>query len=318
MAKNMTMNDIYRNAVVVSNPTTPASGDPVRYGLMTGVALVNKGGGGNAATYTTVDFGPRGWNLSVKGVNDSGNSAVAVGDALFYVDADTPKISKKSTGYFFGFANAAVGSGLTATIEVFHYPSPGAGTLGSGTVGPTNLAANAVGAAALSATLATGFITLPLAQARLIATNDIPALAAQAGLLGLDSAPKLKRVNAATDKKLRVEWAATSVIPITWDITYPPDLDDTATLTVKILAAMGAAPVDTPTIAVNYFEGVGDTNAGGNTAAVTGATVATYSRVIAASDIGTYPNGASIELVPAAHGTDALYLYAAWCEYSRK
>lgn len=317
MAKNMTMNDVYRNAVVVSNPTTPASGDPVRYGLMTGVALTAKAGGGNAATYTTVDFGPRGWNLSVKGVNDSGNSAVAVGDALFYVDADTPKISKKSTGYFFGFANAVVGSGLTATIEVFHYPSPGAGTLGSGTVGPTNLAANAVGAAALTTTLATGFISLPIAQARTIASSDIPALAAQGGMVAVDSLPKLIRLNAATDKQLRLLWAATSVIPVTWSFAYPPDLDDTANVIVNVLANMAGA-TDTPTLAVNYFEGVGDTNAGGNTAAVTGVTVTKYTRTIAASDIGAYPNVGVVEIVPAAHGTDTLSIYGAWLEYTRK
>ena len=47
-----------------------------------------------------------------------GNSAVAVGDILYYVNADTPKISKKNTGVRYGYALQTVGSGSTATIRV--------------------------------------------------------------------------------------------------------------------------------------------------------------------------------------------------------
>ena len=327
MASNMTRDDTYRVSVVCSDPTTPASGDPVRYGLLTGVALVNEGGGGNAATETSVDFGPREWLLSVKGVNDSGNSAVAKGDAIFYVDADTPKLSKKSSGYFFGIASVAITSGSTASIRVIHVPSPGAGTLGSGTVGTTNLATDSVitvkigddqvTAGKLTNTLATGSTPLPLAEARLIATNDIAAKnATDGGLLSLDTDPTLKRVNAATDKQLRITWAAGSVIPITWSFTYAPDLDDTVAVTVNFLMGMGGA-TDTPVVAVSYFEGVGDTNAGGNTTALAAA-VAHKIVTIAAGDVGAYPKAATIDLIPAAHGTDAIYLYAAWIEYARK
>lgn len=127
-------------SLVCSDPTTPASGGPVRFGEMTGVAETNEDSDG----YTTVNLGLNVWDLSVKGVNDSGNSAVAVGDALFYVDADTPKLSKKSSGRFFGFALEAVGSGSTDTINVLHVPSPGAGTLGAGTIGLTNIQAGSL------------------------------------------------------------------------------------------------------------------------------------------------------------------------------
>jgi hypothetical protein len=120
MAKNMRMEDWTRRAVVVTHPATPASGDPVRVGTMTGVALTDEGDGGNAATETTVDFGRRSWLLSVKAIDGGGNSAVAVGDKLYYTDADTPPISKKDTGAFFGYAMATVTSGATATIEVAH------------------------------------------------------------------------------------------------------------------------------------------------------------------------------------------------------
>lgn len=56
--------------------------------------------------------------LSVKGVNDDGNSAVAIGDKLYFDDNNTPKITKKSAGRYFGKALATVGSGSTATINV--------------------------------------------------------------------------------------------------------------------------------------------------------------------------------------------------------
>jgi predicted RecA/RadA family phage recombinase len=115
MAKNLNHKGVDGLRVACTDPATPASGDPVRYGEMTGVALDNEDANG----LTEVDFTPgRGWNESVKGVDGVGNSAVALGDKLYYVDADTPKISKKSTGRFFGFANGTITSGSTATIEV--------------------------------------------------------------------------------------------------------------------------------------------------------------------------------------------------------
>jgi len=121
--------------VACSHPTSPSSGQPCRFGDLTGVALTDEDSAGN----TTVDFGPAVYNLSVKGVNDGGNSAVAVGDKLFYVDTDISDgsgfLSKKLTnGRFFGFALATVGSGSTATIAVAINPAPG----------PTELAANSL------------------------------------------------------------------------------------------------------------------------------------------------------------------------------
>lgn len=115
MAKNLKYANVDGLRVACTDPATPASGDPVRYGEMTGVALTAEDSGG----LTQVDFRPgRVWNLSVKGVDGVGNSAVAEGDKLYYVDADTPKLSKKNTGRFFGYAQGTVNSGATATIAV--------------------------------------------------------------------------------------------------------------------------------------------------------------------------------------------------------
>lgn len=57
--------------------------------------------------------------VSVKAIDGSGNSAVAVGDILYWVVGDTPKVSKKATGVRFGYAVEAIGTGgATATISV--------------------------------------------------------------------------------------------------------------------------------------------------------------------------------------------------------
>ena len=96
-----------------TDPTTPASGDPVLCGQIPGVALAAE----DTAGVTTVAIDGV-FNLSVKGVDGSGNSAVAAGDAIYYVTGDTPKLSKKATGVLFGYALGTVGSSSTATIPV--------------------------------------------------------------------------------------------------------------------------------------------------------------------------------------------------------
>lgn len=113
MAKNVIYNQGDRLAVACSDPTTPASGDPVVYGQAPGVALTAE----NSDGLTSVQFNGVA-SLSVKGVDGGGNSAVAEGDIIYYVAADTPKLSKKNTGVRFGYAMGAVSSGATSTINV--------------------------------------------------------------------------------------------------------------------------------------------------------------------------------------------------------
>lgn len=124
MSENELFYEGRKLSVTCSNPTSPTSGDPVRWGLRTGVAIADELTDGT----TSVDFGGV-YDLSVKGTNDQGSSAVAVGDALYYVDADTPKVSKKAAGYFMGYALEAVNSGATATIGVVLADSGPAGTI---------------------------------------------------------------------------------------------------------------------------------------------------------------------------------------------
>lgn len=317
MATNLIQPDAYKLSVICTNPTTPASGDPVRMGSLTGVAITDESAGGNASGYTSVDFSQSVYNLSVKGVDGDGNSAVAVGDTIFYVDADTPKLSKKSAGYFFGFALETVQSGATATIKVLHVPGPGSGDLGSGTVGEANLANGGVTAPKLSATLQTGFIPLDITTARIISTNAIQNTT-EGGVPDGNTAPSLARVNGATDKALRLIWAASSSVEIQFaPIAKPPDLDGAANLTIHLLMAKDTNTDNAVTVDVQVFDGVGDTECGAATGALSAATLAEYSATVDAADLGDHPGFLNVSLIPGTHTTDAIYLYAAWIEYTR-
>lgn len=189
----------------------------------------------------------------------------------------------------------------------------GAVNFGSG----VSLGALAVGAAELTANLQKGVIQLDLFTARIISSNAIQNTT-EAGVPDGNTDPLIARVNGATDKQGRTVWAASNSAEVQFaPFAYPPDLDDTQPVTFNFLAAMAGA-IDTPTVAVAYFEGVGDTNAGGNTAAITGTTMAKYTVTIAASDVGVYPNVATVTLIPGTHTTDTLRVYAAWIEYQRR
>lgn len=114
MAKNIIFSEGEQLSLVVTDPASPKSGDPVRWGELTGVALTDERADGT----TTVRLTNAVADVAVKGVNGAGNSAVAVGDEIFYVDADTPKLSKKTTGRLFGQAMEVVSAGGTDTIRV--------------------------------------------------------------------------------------------------------------------------------------------------------------------------------------------------------
>lgn len=120
MAKNIIFEDADQLSVVCTDPATPASGDPVLVGDMPGVAQTAERSDGT----TTVNFECVA-ELSVKGVDGSGNSAVAAGDVIYYVAADTPKLSKKATGVRYGVAipkpgdpATLIAAAATGTIRV--------------------------------------------------------------------------------------------------------------------------------------------------------------------------------------------------------
>src|SRR5215831_8560046 len=112
MAKNEVLENGTHFAVAATDPATPASGDPVVLGQLPGVALTAEDAAGNTTIATEGVF-----NLSVKGTNGT-NAAIAAGDILYYVSANTPKLSVTNTGVRFGYALDAVSSGATTTIRV--------------------------------------------------------------------------------------------------------------------------------------------------------------------------------------------------------
>jgi predicted RecA/RadA family phage recombinase len=121
MAKNEVFKDGDNLAVTVSHPASPVTGDPVRYGELVGVATTSEDpdSGKTSVTFKGVH------DLSVKGTTGS-DAAVAPGDKLYYVDANTPPISKTSSGRFVGYAvegpgytsGNLVAAGATGTIPV--------------------------------------------------------------------------------------------------------------------------------------------------------------------------------------------------------
>lgn len=109
----MATNYIQDGNVLSLSISGKSSGDPICVGKITGVALNNTDSSGKVRVCTKGVF-----DLSVKAIDSSGNSAVAVGDAIYYVAADTPKLNKKDTGVLFGYALEAISAGNTDTIKV--------------------------------------------------------------------------------------------------------------------------------------------------------------------------------------------------------
>jgi predicted RecA/RadA family phage recombinase len=111
MAKNM----IQKEGKYISlSIASKLSGDPALVGNITGVCLTDT----DSAGKVSLDLGPAVYDLSVAAIDGSGNSAVGIGDKLYYVQTDTPKLNKKTTGTFFGYALEAITSGSTDTINV--------------------------------------------------------------------------------------------------------------------------------------------------------------------------------------------------------
>lgn len=113
MATNKVYDEGEQFSVAVTDPATPKSGDPVLVGQIPGVATTNERADGTTSVDTEGVY-----RLSVKGVDGSGNKAIAAGDIVYYVAADTPKLSVKATGVRYGYALDGVTAGQTSTIRV--------------------------------------------------------------------------------------------------------------------------------------------------------------------------------------------------------
>jgi hypothetical protein len=165
---------------------------------------------------------------------------------------------------------------------------------------------------------AKGFIPLDITQLRIIAANEVGVVnATDGGQLASDTAPILGRVSTNTDKALRVTWAAGVTAETQFPtVPLPPDYDNSADLEVHLMCGKDAN-ANTVTIDVQAYSGVGDTEMGAATATIAQAR-AEYTVSLTGANVGAHPGFVNISLVPSAHAGDALYLYAAWLEYTRK
>jgi|GEM_PF-4810646 len=134
--------------VIVTDPAAPDSGDPVRFGSLTGIALLDEGDGGvPAATYTMVDFG---WYVATHPVTDV-VAGISVGDTVYYDDG-ADRLENDTTGTPYGIALEAVGAAATTSIKVLHVPAPaiGAGLVNTAALADGVLSADASGRAKMA------------------------------------------------------------------------------------------------------------------------------------------------------------------------
>lgn len=301
------------------------SGDVGIKGNLGGVILTDTDTDGNVVMDTQGVY-----KLYVEAVTASGNSAVAFGDPIYASAAgaqasDATVLSKDSTGTIIGHALGTVLSGAIGQIPVrLIGAKPGIGEtvetaeIADGAVTTAKLDGEAVDETILKGNLAVGFIPLDITTARIISTNAIQDTT-EAGVPDGNTSPSLARVNGATDKSLRLAWAAGSSEEIQFaPIPKPPDLDDGAAMTIHLMLAKDTNTDTGAVVGVSAWDGVGDTNAGGNTAALASAALAEKSVSVAAGDIAAAPGFFNVSVTPGTHAADAVYLYSAWIEYARK
>jgi hypothetical protein len=167
MALNGIMKPGFQFPVTLTTPAVPTSGCPILYGNLTGIAL---GILDPTTLQTVVDFGPGIWDIPVAA---TGGAQVNPGDTLF-INAAGTVVSNIAAGFFYGIALEVVPIGTTVTINVMHMTSPGAGTLGAGTIATANLAANVLSADAPGrAKMATNYFLDPATVDDKFATGAI-------------------------------------------------------------------------------------------------------------------------------------------------
>lgn len=106
--------------IYLATATGMESGDPFLYGDYRPCVLLTDAETDSPYNATVKTSGV--FDLSVEAVNASGDSAVSIGDMIFYTSTDDPVLNKKGTGKPFGVALEAIDAGETATINVLINP----------------------------------------------------------------------------------------------------------------------------------------------------------------------------------------------------
>lgn len=161
-----------------------------------------------------------------------------------------------------------------------------------------------------------GYIPLNIFDMRLL-SSDAFLTTIEGGTPDGNTTPSLQRVNGATDKAARLIWAAADESEVQFHpIAWPADVDPAQDVTVHVLVGKGSNTDTAAVIDVLAYEGLGDTEMGGNTAALATATITEYTRTLAAADIAGHPGFLNLGLKPGTHANDAIHLYGAWIEYA--
>jgi len=113
MAKNFIQEG---KKIYTATATGLLAGAPFVTGSFQPCALLTNAGSSSPYEATVQTEGV--FELSVKGHNGSGNTAIAIGDAVYWNASDTPTLTANSNRTFFGIALEAVNSGSTSTIKV--------------------------------------------------------------------------------------------------------------------------------------------------------------------------------------------------------
>ena len=189
-------------SVVIDDPAAPNSGDPVRFGNLTGIAMLDEGDGGAGSTETPTYFGPGVYDMTV---DDNEGTAIAVGDDIYYHDTGTGtgpvNLNNSATGHdaYFGVAMEVVGANATTLINVMHVPLGAIIALGNNAVDTAQLAALAVETAKID----NGAVTSAKVEASLVRYQDTQL-----------SAAELNAVRATNIEVVAAPGANLAVIPV--------------------------------------------------------------------------------------------------------
>jgi hypothetical protein len=221
------------------------------------------------------------------------------------------------------------------------------------TIKTRNIANNAITAAKLTSTLATGFIELPLHNWRAVQTNDMDVVAVttfgSGGVLGRDATPVLERVSTSTDKAERIKSASSGAIEIAQPVRLPDDYDQTVGMVFHIRTSIGSGGGATTDFAAVFTVGfwlqgavgayVLSVDGGGATqsyatafaaanpviaqasgaGAIVELTAAIAAPSTAAQKLASVPGAVvNATITPGTHTTDTQNIYATWITYARK
>ncbi len=262
-----------------------------------------------AATGTLVAVKLRSHNGTHEAV---ASEALAVGATLY--GAASGKVADTSSGTAIGIAvEAATADGDVIEIVEFTVISTTAATVSIADAG--GFTSETTVEAALQEiyqdiSTAQAFIGIPLTT---LMESDASNLVAA---LGPATTPILDFANGDTDGAFRVAWVANDVDEVAFQVPLPPDFTPGSDLVLHIRAAMSDVN-DTPVIDADTYFNEGDTKVSDAAAAITGTAFAEYTITIGNADIPAGAQTVSVELTPAAHANDALYVTAMWFEYTR-